>query len=198
VQDIRSCRVVRSANAGVRWFAIQDATQFDCHALPARQRNRHVGHEARDIARELAIGGIALRQLLGMSEVGTPDRILSGLDCAAPMMGSAWGRGGSLGPCLRTLAPSDPKVRTALVAAMDGRTRVLANDTARLARRRLGFNAETPQFTSEAFPPLLEIFGTRRQPPSGIPDRTDGHMDVRMIGIVVAGHQPVVLATEGV
>ena len=59
--------------------------QLDGHRLPARERDRHVRDEPPNIARELPIGGVTLRECFGMAEIGTPDRLLPSLNVPAPI-----------------------------------------------------------------------------------------------------------------
>jgi hypothetical protein len=48
----------------------EHTAQFDRHGLPPREGHRHIGHEPANIAGELAVGIIALGQLVSMAEVG--------------------------------------------------------------------------------------------------------------------------------
>ena len=64
---------------------LQHTAQLDSHCLVVRQWHRHVCHKAANIARELAIVGVALRQRFGVPEIRATIRVLPIMNVPAPI-----------------------------------------------------------------------------------------------------------------
>lgn len=114
--------------------------------MPPRQRHGQVRHKPVDVSRELAIGGVAASELLGMAEVGAA--AVAARAFAPPFLPQPFRR-----PHLGFGAAS-----LALVNRGAGR---LADGAARLPRRGSRFDALSAQLAGKLLPPLLDVRRTR-------------------------------------
>lgn len=74
---------------------LQHVPQFGGQGLTAPEQHRHIGHEAANVTRQLAVCSIALAQFLGMAQLGMANGFLARLNVPAPIVwwwpfGGAW------------------------------------------------------------------------------------------------------------
>jgi hypothetical protein len=175
---------------------LEYAAQLNRYGMPARKRHRHVRDEPANVAGELAIGRIALRQLVGVPQVGAADGFLPGLNVPAPI--ARWRRLRRAGLAFRVapLSLAHSRLGAALFGFADREAVRLANPAPRLPWRGFRFDAQAAQLAREPLAPLLEIVRPWREPAAVPTDRAHRHMHMGMAGVVVASHEPIILAGE--
>ena len=176
----------------------EDAAQVCRKPLATGQGNRHLGDETLYVGGEPLVVGAALVKGFGMGQVCAANGVLPCLDVMLPIARFRQARGLCILGSVGLLEAANTWLRTAAFDLMDtGWFRAL-HLAAGLPGRCFGFHAKAAHFPCEPLAPLLEVGRARGEALAIGADSSDADMDVRVLPVVVPGHQPSMAVPEGV